>query len=381
MKVVVAADSFKGCMTSSQVGEYITQGIHQYDQSIEVSAYSIADGGEGTVMAFYKTCGGELVEAPCSDAYGKRITAQYALIEDGQTAVIEVANIIGLSMTERSRRMPLFASSYGVGMVLKDALQRGCKRIIMGLGGSATNDGGMGLLQALGVLYYDSNHQYLSPQAISLEKVRYIDFNRFHGLGDVELIAACDVKNRLLGEQGATYVFGKQKGLYPTQLKRVDSGMENYRDQIKRYKQVDLNDYEGGGAAGGIGSVLMGLLNAKMVPGIELLLSYSNMEQDVKDCDVVLTGEGQSDAQTAFGKVPMGVLKMAQKYDKPCIILSGALGKGYERLYDEGFAGIYSIADCAMSFPQALSLAPEKLQAGAYSLIRTIDTFYKLGKK
>lgn len=381
MKVVVAADSFKGCMTSSQVGEYVKEGIHQYDESIDVQTFSIADGGEGTVMAFYETCGGELVEAPCSDAYGKRIHAQYALLDNGQTAVIEVANIIGLSMVERSRRMPLFASSYGVGMVIKDALNRGCKRIIIGLGGSATNDGGMGLLQALGVLYYDSDHQYLSPQAVSLEKVRYIDFNRFHGLGDVELIAACDVKNKLLGENGATFVFGKQKGLYPTQLKRVDAGMENYRNQIQRYKQVDLNEFEGGGAAGGIGSVLIGLLNAKMIPGIELLLSYSKMEEEVKDCTFVITGEGQSDAQTAYGKVPMGILKMAQKYNKPCIILSGALGKGYEVLYEEGFAGIYSIADCAMSFPQALAMAPEKLKAGAYSLIRTIDTFYQGNKE
>lgn len=347
------------------------------DPSIDVQTYSIADGGEGSVMAFYLTCGGELVEAQCTDAYGKRITAQYALLDHGQTAVIEVANIIGLNMVERSHRMPLYASSYGVGTVLKDAVHRGCKKIILGLGGSATNDGGMGLLQALGVLYYDSNHQYLSPQAISLEKVRYIDFNRFHGLGDVELIAACDVKNKLLGEEGATFVFGKQKGLFPTQLKRIDHGMENFRNQIQRYKKIDLNEFEGGGAAGGIGAVLIGVLHAKMVPGIDLLLSYSNIEEHVKDCDVVITGEGQSDAQTAFGKVPMGILKVAKKYNKPCIILSGALGHGYQKLYDEGFDGIFSIADCAMSFPQALAQAPQKLTAAAYSLIRTIDTFKK----
>lgn len=375
MKIVVAADSFKGCMTSTQVGEYVKEGMLQYDPSLDIHTYSIADGGEGTVMAFYKTCGGELVDAPCSDAYGKRIHAQYVLLDEGKTAVIEVANIIGLNMVERSRRNPLFASSYGVGMVIKDAIKRGCKRIIIGLGGSATNDGGMGLLQALGVLYYDSNHQYLSPQAISLEKVRYIDFNRFQGLQDVELIAACDVKNKLLGENGATFVFGKQKGLHPSQLKRVDSGMENFRNQMKRYTNIDLNEFEGGGAAGGIGAVLIGFLHAKMVPGIDLLLSYSNIEEHIQDCDVVITGEGQSDAQTAFGKVPMGVLRVAQKYQKPCIILSGALGKGYHQLYQYGFAGIFSIADCAMSFPQALAQAPDKLKAASYSMIRLIDAF------
>lgn len=375
MKVVIACDSYKGCMTSSQVAKHIETGMHMYDETIETRSYAIADGGEGTVMAFYKTCGGELVEAPCSDAYGKRIMAQYALLDEGRTAVIEVANIIGLNMHERNRRAPLHASSYGVGMVLLDAVKRGCKRIIIGLGGSATNDGGMGLLQALGVLYYDSAHQYLSPQAVSLEKIRYIDFNRFKGLGDVELIAACDVKNHLLGEEGATFVFGKQKGLFPNQLKRIDMGMENFCYQMKRYKKIDLNAYEGGGAAGGIGAVLIGFLGAKMVPGIELLLSYSDIARHIEDCDLVITGEGQSDAQTAFGKVPMGVLSLCKQYHKPCIILSGALGIGYQKLYEHGFAGIYSIADRAMSFPQALAQAPEKLEATAYTLIRTIDYF------
>ena len=235
----------------------------------------------------------------------------------------------------------------------------------------------MGFLQSLGARFYDSNHKYLSPQAMNLEKVRYIDFNRFNDLKDIELIAACDVKNHLLGEEGATFVFGKQKGLFPNQMKRLDQGMENFRNQIQRYTQVDINSFEGGGAAGGIGAVLIGILHAKMIPGIELLLSYSDFHEQVKTCDLVITGEGQSDRQTAFGKVPVGILKVANTYDKPVICISGALGMDYMELYDLGFIGIYSIADRAMTFQSALDSAPEKLEACTYTIMKTIQYYKK----
>lgn len=376
MKIVVACDSFKGCMSSETVNEHMSAAIHRVDPTIEVKQYVIADGGEGTVAAFAKTCHGEMVDVAASDAYGKKITTCYTLIEAGQTAVIEAANIIGLNMHPREKRAPLFGSSFGVGTVLLDALQRGCKKIIIGLGGSATNDGGMGLLQALGCRFYDHEHHYLSPQAINLGKIRYIDFNRLPSFSDVEIIAACDVKNHLLGEEGATYVFGKQKGLYPNQLKQIDEGMENYRNHIQRYRNVDINSFPGGGAAGGIGSVLIGLLGAKMIPGIELLLSYSDIAKAIRECDFVITGEGQSDRQTMFGKVPIGILKVAKAYDKPILCISGALGLGYQELYDLGFAGIFSIADRAMTFQQALDQADQKLEAAVYAIVKTIMTFY-----
>lgn len=377
MKIVIACDSYKGCMSSREVASRIEEGIHQVRQDIETVSYVIADGGEGSVEAFHETCAGRKQSVQTSDAYGKRLMSEYTIIENGNTAVIEVANIIGLNMHEREKRMPFFASSFGVGTVMLDAVDRGCKKIIIGLGGSATNDGGMGLLQSLGCRFYDKEHKYLSPQAINLEKVRYIDFHRLNKLEGVELIAACDVKNYLLGEEGATFVFGKQKGFYPNQLKKVDAGMENYRNQIQRYTQIDINSFEGGGAAGGIGAVLIGILNAKMMPGIELLLSFSDMEEMVKDCDLVITGEGQSDRQTMFGKVPVGILNVANRYQKPTICISGALGLGYMDLYELGFIGIYSISDRAMTFQQALDNAPEKLTAATYAIMKTILHFYK----
>lgn len=375
MKVVIACDSFKGCMSSREVANRIEEGIHMVRKDIETISYVIADGGEGTVDAFAQTCGGIKQRVATTDAYGKKIQSEYALIEDGQTAVIEVANIIGLNMHEREKRMPFFGSSFGVGTVILDAAARGCKKIIIGLGGSATNDGGMGLLQSLGCRFYDSEHKYLSPQAMNLDKIRYIDFHRLNKLEGIELIAACDVKNHLLGPEGATFVFGKQKGFFPNQLKKIDAAMENYRNQIQRYTKVDIDSFAGGGAAGGIGAVLIGILNAKMTPGIELLLSYSDMEEMVQDCDLVITGEGQSDKQTMFGKVPVGILAVANRYQKPTICISGALGIGYMDLFDLGFVGIYSISDRAMTFQQALENAPEKLTAATYSIMKTIAYF------
>lgn len=375
MKIVVACDSFKGCMSSKTVNEHMSAAIHRVDPEIEVKQYVIADGGEGTVDAFAQTCHGEMVKVATSDAYGKKITSYYTLIDAGKTAVIEVANIIGLNMYPREKRTPFFGSSFGVGTVLLDALARGCKKIIIGLGGSATNDGGMGLLQALGCRFYNHEHRYLSPQAINLEKIRYIDFNRLTSFADVELIAACDVKNHLLGEEGATYVFGKQKGFYPNQIKHIDKGMENYRNQIQRYRKVDIDAFAGGGAAGGIGAVLIGLLGAKMMPGVELLLSYSDIDAAVRDCDFVITGEGQSDRQTMFGKVPVGILRVAKAHNKPILCISGALGLGYQELYELGFSGIFSIADRAMTFQQALEQADQKLEAAVYAIVKTIMTF------
>ena len=375
MKVVVAMDSFKGCMTSLRAAMQVEKGIKKYNENIEVVKFPIGDGGEGTLQAFHSLCDGELVWVQTSDAYGKRIESCYSLIDNGETAIMEVANIIGLSMHDRTRRQPLHGSSYGVGTVLLDAYHKGVKKIIIGLGGSATNDGGMGLLQALGARFYDANHRYLSPQAMNLEHVKYIDFNRLQKFEGVEIIAACDVKNHLLGENGATYTFGKQKGLYPNQMRQLEEGMTNFRFQVSRYMKVDLNEYEGGGAAGGIGAILIGLLKAKMIPGIDLLVSYSNLEQEIAQCDFVITGEGQSDHQTAYGKVPVGILNIAKKYDKPVICLSGALGLGYQNLYDLGFIGIYSIADRAMTFQQALDGACDKLEMASYAIISTIMPF------
>lgn len=377
MKVVIACDSYKGCMSSKTVAQMIEDGIVELDRQIAIEKYVIADGGEGSVDAFHEAMHGQKQKVKTSDAYGKKITSEYTIVEQGTTAVIEVANIIGLNMHPRERRAPYFGSSFGVGTLMLDAIQKGCKKLIIALGSSATNDGGMGLLQCLGARFYDEAHDYLSPQAINLDKIRFIDLNRLQTFPDVQIIAACDVENHLLGENGATKVFGKQKGFYPNQIKKIDKAMHHYRDQIKRYTNIDLDAYKGGGAAGGIGAVLIGLLNAKMKSGIELLIANSDISKKIQDCDLVITGEGQSDFQTSFGKVPLGILHLANKCNKPCICISGALGSNYQVLYEEGFIGIYSIADRAMSFEQAIHSAPEKLKEATYNIMKTITYYQK----
>lgn len=373
MKIAVACDSYKGCMSSSKVNQIIEQAIHDVDDTYEVVTFVMGDGGEGTTAAFVDACDGEMVTIKVKDAYFRPIEATYGLIDDGKTAVIEVASCIGLNMYDREKRKPMHATSFGVGELLLDASKRNVKKIILGLGGSSTNDGGMGMLQALGAKFYDEEKNYLKSNAGQLKKIHRIDIKKFKFLKDIEIIAACDVKNTLLGENGATYVFGKQKGLYPNQIKKLDIAMKDYADKFKDLG-YDIASHEGSGAAGGIGGALA-LLDAHFMSGLELLRSYNHMDNAIATCDLIITGEGQSDAQTLYGKVPVGVLDIANKFNKPCICISGALGVEYNKLYDLGFIGIYSVADRAMSFEQALKLAPDKLYACAYTVMKTVHYF------
>lgn len=374
MKVIVAMDSYKGCLSSAQANSAVKRGILRVDENIDVVSFLCGDGGEGTMDAFMSACNGERMEVEVQDAYRNKIVSSYGIIENGNTAVIEVGKVIGLTMREKQDRHPMYASSYGVGEMLAHALKKGCKKIILALGGSSTNDGGMGLLEAIGVRFYDENHKCLKAMPKNLEKIAYIDKRKMLDFSNVECIAACDVKNHLLGENGATYVFGPQKGLYPNQLKRVEKGMIHYCERMKKVG-YDLNRSEGGGAAGGIGSVFIEVLHAKMMSGVDLLFSYNHIEESIFDCNLVITGEGQSDLQSAYGKLPVGVLNIAKKYHKPCICISGALGVDYKKLYDLGFAGIYSIADRPMNYKKALEVAEEKLEDFSYSIVKTIQTF------
>lgn len=374
MKILVASDSYKGCMSSKQANAQIIKGINRLNANHECIAFPIGDGGEGTMQAFHDLCYGHKVSCVVKDAYFQDIKVEYTLIDNGKTAVFDVASVIGLNSYERSARRPLYATSYGIGQLIKDALKHQVNKIIIGLGGSCTNDGGMGLLNALGVRFYDKNHRYLKTSAISLSKIAHIDFNPMVDLDGVEIIAACDVNNYLLGKEGATYAFGKQKGLNQEQKKQVEKGMENYVNKM-RYKGYELTNIIGGGAAGGIGAVLIGVLKAQFKSSLTLLFEYKNIDKLLKDCDLVITGEGQSDYQTAFGKAPIGILRKAQEHNIPCICISGALGVDYMKLYDEGFVGLFSIADRAMSFMQALKDAPIKLMATSYNVIKTISYF------
>lgn len=265
----------------------------------------------------------------------------------------------------------------GVGIMMKDALSRGCKKIIIGLGGSATNDGGMGILNEFGVRFYNSKRELLVPSVYALSQIAFIDKRYARLPKDVEIVCACDVKNYLLGKNGATYIFGKQKGIYLNQMAEVEKGMAHYCTKLKQTFHVNVNEFEGSGAAGGIGCVLLGVMKAKRTSGIDLVIEYSGLKNHLQDADLVITGEGQTDAQTLYGKLPLGIAQLARSYNVPCVCLSGALGLGYQSLYEQGMIGIFSSADRAMSFQMALQTGSEKLEALAFSLTKFMDGIRK----
>ena len=377
MKIIVACDSFKGCMSSKEVEKNIKKGILKANPNHEVLTFPMADGGEGTSSVFCDLIQGNEIEVLTVDAYGKHIFTKYCVSRDGTLAIMDVASCIGLNMTPKEKRNPMIASSRGVGIMMKDAIERGCKKIIIGLGGSATNDGGMGILSEFGVRFYNHKREQLIPSIYALMQVAFVDKRYAKLPKDVEIICACDVKNHLLGKNGATYVFGKQKGIYPNQMPEIERGMSHYCSKLKQTFHVDINESEGSGAAGGIGSVLLGVMKAKMVSGIDLAIEYSGMKKQLENAQLVITGEGQTDAQTLYGKLPMGIARLAKSYNVPCVCLSGALGIGYQKMYDEGLIGIFSSADRAMTFQTALLTGAEKLEALAFSLTKFMDGIRK----
>lgn len=371
MKIVIACDSYKGCMSASQVVQTIEKGIKKANENHQTICVPMADGGEGTAAILADVINGKMVDVECVDAYGKSWIAQYAT--NGKISAIDVASCIGLNMTPRNLRNPLVASSRGVGMMMKAALDKGCKTLIIGLGGSGTNDGGMGLLSSFGVNFLDAKQKELQPNVYSLNRIATIDTSEFHFDYDAEIIVMCDVQNTLLGQQGATYSFGRQKGIFPNQMKEIDGWMAHYAKKVEEAFDTDIHTIPGSGAAGGIGAILTGIFHARMESGIDYLMELTHLEKHIQDCDLVITGEGQSDAQTLYGKVPYGILQLAKRANKPVLCLSGALSKGYDQLYDAGMIGIFSSADRAMTFQQALSQGPEKLEALAYSITKYTD--------
>ena len=378
MKFVVACDSFKGCMTSQEAVQRISKGIQNANPNHEVAAFPMCDGGEGTMEILCQIEKAQIIEVQTVDAYGKPITASYGILPEKKKAIMEVASCIGLSMTEKKRRNPMIANSRGIGKMIKDAVKKGCTTIVIGLGGTATNDGGMGLLQELGLRFYDKENKSLICGAYSLGKIDHIDTSRFMDLDHVRILAAADVRNPLLGPKGATFTFGRQKGLFPSQLTMVDHWMRRYRDVIQKTFGIDLDAIPGGGAAGGIGAVLVGILHAQIQSGITMCMEGYQLENVIQKADIVITGEGQTDLQTRYGKVPFGVAQLAKKYHKPVLCLSGALGLGYQELYQDGFDGLYSSADRAMDFMTALKNGPEKLENLAFSITKTIDAIARM---
>lgn len=360
MRVVVATDSFKGSLSSREVADTVEQGIRDCIPECDVIKVAIADGGEGTTAAIIENLGGEIVEIEVCDPLGRKILAQYAIIEESKTAIIELSSASGLPLLKIGERNPLVTSTFGTGEIVADAIRRGCRQFLIGIGGSATNDGGIGLLRALGFRFLDSNGMELIGGGEILEKIDDIDDSRaLSELSECNFTVACDVTNPFYGEQGAAYIFAPQKGATPEMVEQLDRGLRNFARVIKEFSGVDIGEMEGAGAAGGVGGALKALLNATLVRGIDMVLDAIGFQQTIEECDLIITGEGKIDRQTTMGKAPSGVLAVANRSHIPTIAIGGSV-EWCEELQNSAFTAIEAVTPEGMPLAEAIKAKTAK---------------------
>lgn len=371
MKIVIAPDSFKGSLSALEVARSIQKGILNVDKNIDTDIVPMADGGEGTVQSVIDASAGKIVELTVHDPLFREINSFYGIMGDGETAVIEMAAASGLPLLNPEERNPLFTTTYGTGELIKDALSRGCKKIIIGLGGSATNDGGCGMAQALGVKFLDKNGNEVGMGGGELAKICSVDLSGMdQRIKNASFLAACDVDNPLCGTNGASAVYGPQKGASEKDVITLDNGLYNLSQIIEQQLKLDIKDVPGSGAAGGLGAGVLIFLNARLERGIAIVTRTIQLAKKMDGADLVITGEGRIDFQTAFGKTPFGVAQIAKTKNIPVIVLAGSLGEGYKTLYEKGFDGIFSIIDHPMSLQEAIDQTSELLENAAENVIR-----------
>ena len=356
MKIVVAMDSLKGSLTSIEAGEAIREGILEVDESVEVVVKPLADGGEGTTEALVSGMGGILCQQMVTGPLGLSVEATYGVISDQKKAIIEVSQAAGLPSVPKEKRNPLYTTTYGVGEMIKAGIEKGCRVFIVGIGGSATNDAGMGMLKALGYRFLDSKGEEVGEGGQALRKVQSID--QTHALAELEACEfhiACDVNNPLYGPNGAACIYAPQKGATPEMVAYLDEGLEHFAQVVCDFLGKDFSQEVGVGAAGGLGFAFKAFLGGKLESGIQMVLKETQMEEAIKQADLVITGEGRLDEQTAMGKAPIGVAKLAKKYHLPVIGLAGSLAQEAKKCNEEGIDAYFSIVNGAMSLEQAMN--------------------------
>lgn len=377
MKAVIAIDSFKGSLSSVSASEAIALGILDVYPDAEIIRTPIADGGEGTVEAIITGAGGEYRSATVKDPVGKEIEAVYGFLPDG-TAVIEMASAAGITLVSDEKRDPMIYDTYGVGELMLEALHSGAKGLVIGIGGSATNDGGVGMLRALGFSFLDEHGNDIGSGAEALWRLCKIDTSGANSLlKDCKITVACDVKNPLCGENGATYVYGPQKGVTPEMKPVLDGYLARYAELTREAIPNADPTLPGSGAAGGLGFALMSYLGAELRPGIEIVTELNRLSERLADADIVITGEGRMDAQSAMGKAPAGVAALAKKYGKTVIALSGAVTDDASALREHGIDAIFPIARGPISLRDAMrvDIAAKNMRLTArevFSLIKSI---------
>ena len=373
MKVVIAPDSYKGCLSALEVAKAMERGVLSVFPSAEVRKIPIADGGEGTVAALVTATNGQLRQTEVTDPLGNKIIAHWGVLGDGRTAVIEMAAASGLPLVPKEKRDPRVTTTYGTGELIKAALADGLAKIIIGIGGSATNDGGTGMARALGVRFLDAAGQEVAAGGGSLAEICQIDTTGLDPrLKNTEIVVACDVDNPLCGTRGASAVFGPQKGATPEMVQQLDAGLAKYASCARQATGRDVAEKAGAGAAGGLGAGLMFFTPAQLKPGVEIVLDAVGFSDIVRDADFVITGEGRTDFQTAFGKAPVGVAKVAKTHGAPVFCISGGLGDGAEDVLAQGIDAVMSICDRPLSLEECMAAGAQLIEPAAARLSRIV---------
>lgn len=375
MKFIIAPDSFKGSLTAQDAAKAIRRGLSKVFPDADYVQVPMADGGEGTVQTLVDATQGHLIEATVLNALGEVVTASYGILGDEETAVIEMAAASGLQWVNADTMNPLITTTYGTGQLIRDALDHNIRRFIIGLGGSATNDGGAGMAEAMGVRFLDLQNQPLRRGGAALVDLQTIDITNLDPrLAESEILLASDVTNPLIGDNGASTVFGPQKGASPAMVKQLDQALQNYAKILENQLAIEVADKPGSGAAGGLGAGFLAFTSAKMNSGIELVIDAVDLVNKIQNADYVFVGEGSIDSQTQFGKTPMGVAKVIKTVapQAKVIGLAGVVGAGSEALYDLGIDAIFSIVSGAVALGFALSDGAKNLERTAENIARLI---------
>ena len=375
MKVVIAIDSFKGSLSSIQAGNAIKDGVKTVFPEAEVYISPIADGGEGTMEAIVGATGGEIVRIPVHNPLAEEIIASYGIIPESKTAVIEMASAAGLPLIPAEQRNPLYTTTYGVGEMIGDAIEKGCRNFIIGLGGSATNDGGVGMLQALGFEFLDNKGDSIVFGAEGLSDLAEIRIeNAMPELSECTFHIACDVENPLCGEKGASAVYGPQKGADNDDVEKMDKWLNTYAKLTKEVIPESNPDFPGSGAAGGMGFAFLSYLNSELKSGIELVIGQTNLEEHIKTADVVVTGEGRLDGQSAMGKAPVGVAKIAKKYGKKVVAFAGCVTDEAAECNKHGIDAFFPIlrTPCTVERAMECDYAYENLKKTSEQVFRLL---------
>ncbi|EGT2201300.1 glycerate kinase [Clostridioides difficile] len=358
MKILISIDSLKGSLSSIEAGNAIKKGILKVKEDAQVKILPLADGGEGTVDALVQGMNGKKETIEVTGPIAKKVHATYGLLKNTSTAIIEIAQASGLTLVPTELRNPLYTTTYGVGEIIKEAINKGYRNFIVGIGGSATNDAGIGMLQALGFEFYDENNNLVGLGGKVLNEIRHIKIeNRLKELDECKFKIACDVNNPLFGKNGAAYIYGAQKGATLKIIEELDNGLRNFSKVVKNYLSKDVANIEGAGAAGGLGFAFLAFLNSKLESGIKIILEEIKLEEELKSADFVITGEGRLDNQTAMGKAPIGVAKLAKKYGVKVIGLAGATTEDAVKCNEEGIDAYFSIVNRAMTIEEAMDKA------------------------